>query len=307
MQSLKNLRSAGHLAIAVTLFALVSASAADCNDKCLRKQIDAYLAAMIAHDPARLRTNGKVRFTENGTVLPLGDGLWKTATGLGGYQQFFTDAVSQQAMYYGVINEGTTPALLSLRVGVKDGRIAEAEHIVARKGSHPLFAPEAFVKPSPMLSAPIAPEKRLSREKLIEIADSYMEGIEKHDSRIIQSTDTCQRIENGVQTTNRPGRTSRHCAQSADVLTYIKSVDERRYPIVDREHGVVVSTFIFDIPGTASPTNDAAISSDPQVSARLRQPRTLLLTEWFKIDDGKIQHIEAIMHNLPQGTSSGWK
>ena len=39
----------------------------------------------------------------------------------------------------------------------------------------------------------------------------------------------------------------------------------------------------------------------------MREPRTLLLTEWFKIDDGKIQHIEAIMHNLPHGSTSGWE
>ena len=32
----------------------------------------------------------------------------------------------------------------------------------------------------------------------------------------------------------------------------------------------------------------------------------LLLTEWFKIEDGRIRHIEAIMHNLPHGAGSGW-
>jgi len=31
-----------------------------------------------------------------------------------------------------------------------------------------------------------------------------------------------------------------------------------------------------------------------------------LLTEWFKIDAGKTQHIEAIMHNLSNGSTSGW-
>ena len=254
-----------------------------------------------------LETATVVRFTENGQVLRLGEGLWKQASSLGAYRQYFTDPVSQQAMYYGVVNEGTEPALLSLRLGVKGGRIAEVEHVVARRGSHPLFAPEAFVKPDEALSTPVAPTQRLARDRLIEIADSYMEGIERHDSRIILASDDCQRIENGIQTTNRPGRSSRNCAHSADLLTYIKGVDERRFPIVDREHGVVVSTFIFRIPGETSTANDGAISSDAQVSARLREPRTLLLTEWFKIDDGKIQRIEAIMHNLPPGATSEWR
>ena len=123
----------------------------------------------------------------------------------------------------------------------------------------------------------------------------------------MQAADTCQRIENGVQTTNQPNRSSRNCSHSADLLTYIKHVNERRFPIVDPEHGIVVSTFIFDIPGESSSANDSSISSNAQVAARLREPRVLLLTEWFKIENAKIQHIEAIMHNLPYGSTSGWK
>jgi len=285
---------------------MMSTQAATCDTACLRQQLDTYLSALVQRKPAQLQTTSSVRFTENGQVLKLGEGLWTQASSLGTYQQYFTDPVSEQAMYYGVLNEGAGPVLLSLRLGIKDGRIAEVEHIVARKGSHPLFAPEALVKPDAALSTPVSPEHRLSRERLIEIADSYMEGIQQHSSKIILADEHCQRIENGVQTTNRPGGGSRNCAHSADLLTYIKSVDERRFPIVDQEHGIVVSTFIFNIPGDTA-TSDAAISSDRQVAARLRQPRTLLLTEWFKIDDGRIQHIEAIMHNLPPGGTSGWE
>jgi hypothetical protein len=163
------------------------------------------------------------------------------------------------------------------------------------------------VTPHPALAAPVAGADRLPRERLIAIADSYFEGIERHDSKVVQGADTCQRIENGVQTTNQPGRASRNCAHSADLLTYIKAVNERRFPIVDPEHGIVVSTFIFDIPGETSAAGDAGISANPQVAARLREPRVLLLTEWFKIEGAKIQHIEAIMHNLPYGSTSGWK
>ena len=288
---------------------LTSASEAGsgCDAACLRGQLDNYLGALTKRTPAQLKTAPQVRFTENGQVMNWGQGLWQGASGLGKYRQYFTDAVSQQAMFYGVVEEAGKPALLSLRIGLKDGQIAEVEHIIARKGSHPLFAPEAFDKPHPALSKPIPAAKRLSRDKLIAIADTYMEGIQKHDSKVILASDTCQRIENGVQTTNRPGRGSRNCAHSADLLTYIQDVTERRFPIVDAEHGIVVSNFIFRIPGETSAANDSAISHDTQVSARLRQPRTLLLTEWFKIDDGKIQHIEAIMHNLPPDASSGWK
>jgi hypothetical protein len=237
----------------------------------------------------------------------VGEGLWRRASGLGTYQHRLVDPTSQQAMFIGIVNEGSAPSIATVRLGIRDGQIAEIEHVVARKGSHALFAPQAFTKPHESLASTIPANQRLSRERLIEIADSYFVGIEKHDSKVILSSETCQRVENGVQTTNQPGRSSRHCAESADVLTYIQSVDDRRYPIVDVEHGVVVSTILFDIPGEKKNASSPQLSADSQADTRLRQPRTLLLTEWFKIDDGKIQHIEAIMHNLAHGSPSGWE
>jgi hypothetical protein len=294
-------------ALLISLSYGVSATAAPCDQQCLRSQLDQYLSALIKRDPSGLKLAPGTRFTENGKAGKLGGGLWQKASSLGSYRKYLVDPTSQQAMFIGLIDEGGTPAVLALRLGIVDSRIGQVEHVVARKGSHALFAPETFTTPHPSLETKIAPSKRLPREKLIAIADSYFEGIEQHDSKIILSSDDCQRIENGVQTTSQPGRASKNCAHSADLLTYIKSVDDRRYPIVDAEHGIVVSTILFDIPGEKPAANAPQISADPAVAARLREPRTLLLTEWFKIDDGEIQHIEAIMHNLPNGSKSGWE
>jgi hypothetical protein len=292
-------------ALIALAFNATSATAADCDEKCLRSHLDQYLAALTKREPAALHLAPHVRFTENGKPGKVGDGLWQKASGLGTYRQYFVDSTSQQAMFIGVVDEDGAPVVLALRLGVTDAKVAEIEHVVARKGSHALFAPDAFVAPPALVAQKVA--SRLPREKLIAIADSYFEGIEQHNSKIILASDTCQRIENGVQTTNQPGRTSTNCAQSADVLTYIKGVNDRRYPIVDAAHGIVVATILFDIPGEQPNANAPQISADPQVATRLRQPRTLLLTEWFKIDGGKIQHIEAIMHNLPHGSKSGWE
>src|SRR5262249_19806907 len=54
---------------------------------------------------------------------------------------------------------------------------------------------------------------------------------------------------------------------------------------------------------TPAPTEETPPAPKPQP----REPRTLLLTEWFPIDHGQIQHIEAVMHNLPHGSKSGWE
>jgi len=303
---MKNARTRQFAFVTFAMLFATGVSAAACDAACLRSQLDQYVTALTKRNPSTLQLAPNVRYTENGAKLKVGEGLWSKASNLGAYRQHFADPVSQQALFIGIVNEGSAPAIATVRLGITDGKIAEIEHIVARKGSHALFAPEAFVKPHASLSTPVPANKRLTRERLIEVADSYFVGIEKHDSKVILASDSCQRVENGVQTTNQPGRTSRNCAHSADLLSYIKSVDDRRYPIVDVEHGVVVSTILFDIP-PGQKAEGSAISPDPQVAARMLQPRTLLLTEWFKIEDGKTQHIEAIMHNLPHGSKSGWE
>ena len=283
-----------------------SAVAAECDVVCLRGQMDRYVAALLAHDAKSLNLAPDVRFTENGVVSKLDAGLWRGATSLGDVRHVLPDTASQQVMLLGTLNEGTSPAIVALRLAIRGGKLAEIEHVVARKGSHPLFAPESVVI-HPALSTTIPPQERLPRGRLIAIADSYFTGIEQHSSRDVLASVACQRIENGVPTTGRPGRGSQNCAASADLLTYIERVDNRRFPIVDAEHGIVVATVLFDIPGARNSGSDTAIATDPQVAARLREPRTLLLTEWFSITDGKIQHIEAVMHNLPHGSRSGWE
>ena len=130
---------------------------------------------------------------------------------------------------------------------------------------------------------------------MVAIADGYFEGIASHDSRLVSSATDCNRFENGVRMTNRPGAavTPRACAAAVDRLTHIKAVPERRYPVVDEERGVVVSMVLFDIPADSGATPP-------------REGRMLLLAELFKIAGGEIQRIETVMHNLPYGAGSGW-
>lgn len=294
---------------------------APCSVKCLDTSMDQYLDALIQHKPGNVKHAVKFKYTENGEPLKLGEGLWRKISSIGKYHRVFYDSLSQQAVFIGVVNEGTEPAIAAVRIGVEGGRIVEIEHIVARKGSHPLFAPDKLGAADPTLTESIDQDQRVSRTRMVAIANSYLDGIEQHSSANIKAAETCQRVENGVQTTNRPGGASRNCQDSANVLTYIKAVQNRRFPIVDPEHGIVVATFLFDIPGeTAPPPPTAAEASPAEAPSEgestpspaasppvAREPRTLLLTEWFRIDHGAIQHIEAVMHNLPHGSKSGWE
>ena len=92
---------------------------ADCDRGCLRTTLDQYLRAVIAHDPAAAPLFVAFRQTENAINVPRGEGMWKTVTGLGKVQRRFFDPVTGQAGYYGIVEEGTTLAIVTVRVRVE--------------------------------------------------------------------------------------------------------------------------------------------------------------------------------------------
>jgi len=293
------------IAACLMWLAAASAQAQSCDDACLRKVADQYLAALTQRDASKLPLTKNVKFTENGQQLQLTEGLWKAASGVGEFREFYTDARTGNALFVGVVDESGTPAIVATRLRVEKGRVSEIENVVARKGSHPLFVPEALKKPDPLFAAKNSEDSRVPRERMIEIANSYFDGIERNSSAGIPAVADCDRFENGAKTTFRTP-TSGNCAKSADALNYIKAVKDRRYFIVDETTGVVASTIVFDIPG-GDPITTPASGSEAQLQTTLRQPRMLLLTELFKIDGGNIVRIQAIMHNLPHGSKSGWE
>ena len=101
-----------------------------CDRTCLTELLDRYLDALVARDPhATART---VKPTENGQRLDLGDGLWHTVTGKGSYRLDMADVEASQAVVMGTIREAETPAIIVLRLGVVEQRIAEIETLVIR-------------------------------------------------------------------------------------------------------------------------------------------------------------------------------
>jgi hypothetical protein len=85
--------------------ALPTARAADCDRGCLRGVITQYLNAMVAHNPGQLAVSDKVRFTENTVGMRLGDGLWKTASGIGTYRQDILDVAQGMAASQVIVEE----------------------------------------------------------------------------------------------------------------------------------------------------------------------------------------------------------
>ncbi len=296
--------------------AVVAASPAKdaCDQACLSKFVDQYLAALLIHDPSGLPVAADAKLTENTKPTPLGEGLWKTLKFIKFRGETVSDPSTGQVTYWGAIQEDHV-SLLMLRLKIVGGKITEVETIVAH-GSAPDAPRTGFeVMPDLQLLAAIKPflenqvSKRASRAQLIAAANAYFDGIE-HQPGNVPFAPGCNRIENGQLTTNNPtnseGLPPLGCQEQfqAKLFTYVPHVKYRRFPVVDQARGLVVAQVVFDIPGSKTWIRDGKeIPAPPAVA----NPRNNILNELFKVDHGQIQLIQAFMlPNEPYGTPTGW-
>lgn len=262
-----------------------------CGRGCLLALADDYLDALIRHDPRRLRLAADVRYTENGAVLFIGEGLWKSVTAVIGTRQYVVDAERQGVGVLCVVREDASQAIFLARLAAAGGEIREIETIVVRSTDNPFFDPERQATLAPFdTSVPTA--QRASRGELLRIADAYFSALDTQgtpDYRPAPLAVTANRYENGVLTTNVPG------ARNILGLTASEQFDrgvfrwrnvvDRRYPLVDEEQGLVLAFATF----RPSPVT-----------------KTLLLSEIFQIANGELQEIRAAMVDRPPGAPTGW-
>jgi hypothetical protein len=276
----------------------------NCNRACLEGVIDEYLAAVVKHDPRGLPLSEDVVYTENSQVLKVGDGFWKTAEGLGNYKHIFADPEFGQVAMMGTMREAGGPILMSLRLRIELGRITEIESVYFKPGGggpNNIAAVDAG-KAEDIWFKTIPPAQRLSRPEMIAIADAYFSGLQKNDGRGVNGTGTypftndCHRIENGSPTTNVPnveGPFALDCMGQFKMGYYfvVQAIHNRRYPLVDAERGVVWAHSVFD-QGTV---NSGTLSDGRAYSYRgFNRPGSILVTEAFLIDGGKIRRVEMI-------------
>jgi len=298
-----------------------------CDRPCLESWVDRYLDAVIADDPGQVPLASGVRFTENGQRLEIGDGLWNSMKSKGGHRLFVADVPAGQVAFIGTIAEDhrnpdmETPALIALRLKVADGAIAEVEQFVVR-------SPEAANRiaalggPDPVYVEEVPPRARMSRAALIETANKYFTGMQRNDGKgDYPFADDCNRIENGMLTTNAPtpaGETrpdpataSNYSAQwscreqfESGLLHFVTRIRDRRFVAVDEERGLVFSFVFFD--HSAGETRNFTTPNGRRITAGPPQPWTWYIAELFKVENAEIRRIEAVLERVPYGMSSGW-
>ena len=301
------------------------AASADCDRACLINMVDAYLLALVKHDPSRVPIANNARFVENiKTILP-GAGLWKSAVQVPtAFRIYVPDPVSQQVGFLGVMQAEVTiedrkevkPVLLALRLKLKDGQITEMEHLIARNLRERSLA--NLLAPRKGLLTPVPASEQMPRDDLLKIGDSYYDALVGDDGSLAPFANDCVRRENGIQTTGNPppkaGDTSialfgaMGCAKQLDthIMSYIDRIDDRRVQIADVQTGMVFALSHFH---HSMKNKTIKIIGVPGVSERkmTNNPFDLPAAHIFKITGGKIHEIEAMGFVVPYDSMTGWE
>ena len=180
-----------------------AAANSSCDRRCMREVLDQYLQAVFSHDPTKAPLAANSRATLNAAGLHDGEGIWQTATKLGAVQRRYFDTTTGEAAYFGILEEGVEPIVVSLRLKIVKRKITEAEWTVARKEFGGLFSPQGLIEQPPPPDVAIPTEERTGRAALKAAADAYFEGLQTHDASNIPHVSGCDRIENGTKVTNR--------------------------------------------------------------------------------------------------------
>ena len=313
-----------------------------CDRECLVSMMKNYLAALVKHDIKAVPFDKYVKFTENTVILPLGEGLWVTASGgPTDFQVYAADPVTQQVAALVVMKENSDAnVLLGVRLALRRGKIAEAEHHSVRDAS--LLTMANLQKPRPGLVEDISSSERTPRDQMLNIGLSYYDALADNDGALSPFAEDCERRENGGVSVGGRRPESKPASKpkpeskpkpvelnpsaggdsemmklgmaiasapntcegqiSAGVFSYISEIRNRRLLVIDEQKGLAVgfSNLCHDSKLKTVKINGVEM---PSYQGLFNMPAMHI----FKIRNGKIHEIEATGLVLPYGITTGWE
>ena len=273
--------------------------------------LDSFLAALARGDATAVPWAPGARFSENNVMLPIGYGVWGTIMGLGSYALRFADTRTRQAGYFGTVIEAIEESAFTLRLMFDDaGAVTEAEMCIVRQSDSGIKFENPRYWTKPILEADA--EAPGSREEMVRLSNGYFDTLQQNDGTIhTRFHPDCQRVENGVQTTNNPEFakivpvSALGCEAQFRMgnYRYDDELRARRFPLVDEERGLVLAFGFIDHSGRI---DTYQLTDGRTVKSPVRRPHSFYISELFKIDHGMICQIEANFITVPYRMPCPW-
>jgi hypothetical protein len=291
-------------AVVATLTAAAWATAqnAECDKACLEAIGDQYLAAYVKHDPKMAPISGNVRFTENNVAMRFPDASWDTVTEQVVPALTLSDPETGQVGMFTAIMQNDTPGFLAIRLKVEGGQVTEIEHMLSTKRN--LSGPPTPIgdvnefQHDPDLSRPLAAAERVSRERMIALADGYFATLENNTGEIrgTRFSPDAMRHENGMRFTE--------IEKGFKLGRYRFNERVRReHVLVDEQRGIVLSRGFIDHKGVL---DKFTLTDGTEMRSVFREPHSWAFLELFKIKNDMITGVEATFIGAPYYMRSPW-
>ncbi|HTV49941.1 MAG TPA: hypothetical protein VME21_02070 [Steroidobacteraceae bacterium] len=294
-----------------------------CDRDCLKALADSYIAALVAHDPGKVPLAKDIKTVENAKPIRPGEGLWMTATaGPTGFEILVPDPYSQEVGGMVIMQSQGKPAQVGFRLKLVQGKIVEAEHMIAVPREASLAN---LQKPRAAIPMEVPYEYRDSRGRLLHIAKSYYDALDNNNGSLAPFAPDCERHENGMRTapsggplagSGMPGAPQRppglvgmqDCTSqiNSGTFQYITVIDDRRVEVADEQTGLALGFSHFH---HAMTQKEFKILNDPnrEVMKMDFKPFDLPAMHIFKIWGGQIHEIEAMGFTAPYNSPTGWE
>lgn len=287
-----------------------------CNRTCLEATTEKVLQAMLAHDFSTLPLSPRVRYSENGQFLALGNGLWLTLSQFASpsnsseYATFFADLESGTGAYWGRTQEHSIAGVLALRVKVSAGKIVEieavdvrAENSGARFGTKTLMRPPLPVEWDGLADlgnlSSVVGQSSGGNGILSTLVTAYFDGLETHNSASVPFSTTCTRRDNFAQANFTCGAQMSGLGVAPNGLPIsTTTVRDRRILVEDSEKGVVLAVAMVD--------NPAVVKGTAVLSETEKLPGTYMVSQMISVQNGKIEKVEGVVKYTPFGYTSAW-
>jgi hypothetical protein len=267
----------------LVLLSCAALSTAACTRPILQSALDSLIQTIEKPAGTSLKLASSAKITQNNTpISSLQQARSSNFTGWG--KPFAINVLDEEACTTATMRVPKVSGqleLLSSRMKVTPtGEVLELELHYANKQSHSLFRPESLPDSAPAMWSTASPS---THSALVKVIDSYPSGISAGDGSITSASPACNRYENGqvmgVGICNKFSKNS----------TF--PVEFRRF-YADTTTGVGLGSFQFSTLGNST--------------RKARGFKALWLHEYFKVDDGKIQQIAAVMNNVDDSWKDIW-
>jgi len=273
-----------------------------CDRACLEGHISTYLNALVDNSTSGAPVEADAKVSDNNILVGFEETFWDSAEEVVYRWDIANPRLGDVATEAVIRNSDDSLTMIMVRLKVMDNVWTEVEVIWANEGdADRIWGPERLLDYplSQNLTKTIRPRDQESYYGLIAAAEGYWRAFQTNGTEEYRPAEwlyDTQRFENGWQTTGLfPDGSFRPIAQGFEEGRYLgRNLWDRRYPVVDVERGIVLSIVRFGIKSGMESTNVATSNNR-------------LVGEFFQVNSGKIQEIQAVLTNIEDSDPSVWQ